>query len=293
MDQEVTISPELIDYIYNNTPVYKRNEALDLIELIEQNYFTNDINDIQFSRYVEKLNNLKDEQKRNAIHDIIRMWRAKEPIPYKIEKDKFDEIELSQLSKDKIILNPNKTEKDLKKLQKNYNDVEFHNVNSFIHPKTYQRLKNLPTKIIFEKDVQYDLTIIIEPFFRHSKQLEIYDPYIYNPNAFRQLVKIIDISYDKKIELVALKRELYFKNDIKGDKKKYYDKFYEFINAMINSGYSINIKEYKSGKHKERYILTDKYQIYLPGGLDILDENNYPFLDDESDTKELRIDMRI
>lgn len=292
MDQEVTISPELIDFIYDNTPAYKKNKALDLIELIEQNYFTNDINDIQYRRYVERLNNLKDEQKRNAIHDIIRKWRSKGPIPYNTEKEKFNEIELSKLSKDKLILNPNKTEKDLKKLQKNNNDVEFHNVNSFINPKTYQRLKNLPTKIIFEKDVQYDLTIIIEPFFRHSKKLEIYDPYIYNPNAFRQLVKIIDISYDKEIELVALKRELYFKNDIKGDKEKYYKKFYEFINTKKNSGPIIIIKEYKSGKHKERYILTDKYQIYLPGGLDILDENDYPNLDDESDIKELRIDIR-
>lgn len=64
---------------------------------------------------------------------------------------------------------------------------------------------------------------------------------------------------------------------------------------LKNDGYSINHNNYFTiKKHRERYIFTEKFQIYIPGGFDFLNRDGYINSQgpDISDKKEIRIEKR-
>lgn len=76
-------------------------------------------------------------------------------------------------------------------------------------------------------------------------------------------------------------------------KENLYDKYIIEIKNLKNMGFKIIDEEFYLNKsHKERYINTEKFKIYIPGGLDCISPDGLPKLDGDDDTKEIRIDFR-
>lgn len=293
MNQEITLSRNFVRYWYENPP--KRGEGISLISKIEeflsQNYIVFDNKGWFLSIVKDELKNLNinNENEYETCEIIILSILTKRPIPDPIEIniENITELSMATRSGDKIYFDPISNPQEIKKLEKKHNDVEIYNLDSFLNPPIYKRLKHIPTRYRLEKDVRVNLSIIIIPFIKGSSKLYIYDPYIYNNNSKYQLEQLFEI-FDNQImiEINALNKHKYCK--IKSEDN--YKNFINFIEQKKQQGFKITLNDGLPSKHKERYLLTDQYQIYLPGGLDFLDENNYPVLDNDSEIKEIRID---
>lgn len=296
MNQEITLSRNFVSYWYENPP--KRGEGISIISKIEefllQNYIVLDNKGWFLTIVKEELKNLKiiNEDEYKTCELIILSILTKRPIPASIEIkiENISELTLAAISEDKIYFDPLLNTQEIKKLEKKHCELELHNTDSFVNPQIYKRLKHIPTRYKLEKDVSINLSTIIKPFMKGSSRLCIYDPYIYNNNSkyqFEQLFEVFDNHI--MIEINALNKHKYCKINSEDN----YNNFIKFIEQQKQYGFKITLNDSLAAKHKERYLLTDQYQIYLPGGLDFLDENNYPVLNNDSEIKEIRIDKLL
>lgn len=307
MDQELTVSKNLVNYLYNNCSIFKKNNAGKCIDVLRQNYFVLDLSKEHWNNYKTEFNNLPNENAvaMNELERFIFLELFKDRIKeYDLIKDESVniELELTKLSVDKILVDLDFTEKNIKQEQKSNPGIEFHNSHSLINPECYHRLKNVPANITLEKDKLYDWEVLLSPFLRSADSIEIKDPYLINPTAVENLKKIFKIiNKNTKVKLLALKKDKYSKTYHKAtrkfisnpEKEEIYNRYINEIDILKKNGYSILVNEYYDGKtkHRERYIYTDRFKIYIPGGLDCIDVDGNPNIDEQDkDGNEIRID---
>lgn len=298
MNQQLVISKEIVDYLVDKLPAFRKNEAIDLIEYIEQNFVVSDLKTEHFNCLLDKIDEIEHSQKKEEIKKIISYWMQEKKYfvncSYVLNNDR--EILLAHHTLDKIYLQPFLTEKEIKKYNIKFNDLEIHNSKSFINPQHQQRLKHLPSIIPLEKDVFYDLIKIISPFIKNSKNVSIEDPYLPNPMASQNVLKIIKSFPDVNYNLVFLTKELYSGANYGAEeniKSEQYDAFIENISGLVKNGLRINFKNhYKSKTHRERYIFTEDFQIYIPGGFDFLTAEGFLKTKSNFDISE-KLEIRI
>jgi len=290
MDQQITLSKEIVPYLASNLPSFKFNNAMKCIKFIEQNYIVCDNQKKHFLSIVNEIDKLDNEEKRDTMRVIFDHWMREKNSFVETEEESMNEISLAEKCNDKIYFNPLLPDNKINKLLVKYSKVESHNEKTFLSPLPINRLKHAPTIIPLVKNTYYNLYTIIEPFIRGADEVKIIDPYLPNPNASNNLFNILPLMKNKKITLSYLKRDKYIYNDDDEWGQKNYDDFDAAIREKIRAGYLISLKKIKVKKHRERYIVTDRFNIYLPGGLDFLDNNGFPKIDlEEIDIKEIRI----
>ena len=74
-----------------------------------------------------------------------------------------------------------------------------------------------------------------------------------------------------------------------------FKKIIEKYNVSVYYFNDLELKNIEPGKyfvgHRERYIITDEFEIYIPGGLDMFRKNGIYKYRDEDDRADLRIDF--
>lgn len=269
MNQEVTVSTSLPFYLVKEVAnVMNRNR--ELLLLLSDNKICID----DQKRYLDELDRSFQEtrslspyakQYESILLDIV--YRKRKTL---ILNDEYSEIKLCQRSNDKIYLVPEKSKKEIEELANNHPDVVPCNAEHI-----FDKLWSLPFKIKLEEGGIYDLAGILKPFARNSKSLAIIDPYIHNPRALTQFKKLVAASDIKNITIKCGDPAKMKKRS--GDQKET-SVFYEAIRELKNQGINVSFiyydfYQYDSIGHKERYILFDDVQVYIPGGLDIFDKN--------------------
>ena len=267
MNQELTISSGLPVYLckeYEN--VWNRNR--ELLSLLFDNRICID----DKGKYLEDLGKSFErvdstspykKQYESIILDLIYNRRKM----LRVEEE-YSEINLCKKSIDKIYLIPEKTAEEIEHLTNSNSEITF-----CTGSKIFNTVKQLPFDILLEEGKAYDLPKILEPFARHSKTLSIIDPYIHNLWAFKQFKKL---ACQHKFKKIIIKCGDLRKLKNRDSKPKDLSEFYEFIKHLKSSGTEVKFIFYDfayldSIGHKERYILYDDVQIYIPGGLDIFD----------------------
>ena len=145
--------------------------------------------------------------------------------------------------------------------------LEIHNTDSFVYPDHNAKLKHIPWSVQIRQGQVYDIKKLFGPYLRYSKIITIFDPYILNKKARRNLKIILstikaparivfrDFRKNKKHALQELEQF------IEGLKKRY--RFLTFEVEVINA----------DQKHIERYLKTEEVLIQIPGGFDFLNED--------------------
>lgn len=280
MKQEITLSRNIVSFLFNNPPTqFKINNSQKCCEIIEQNILIFDKKNKLLEIITEELNKLGkpneiQEFKAALLHFLSQ--KAKKYEHRYINRNEF-EIELANESKDKIYLEPDLEGEKKEQLEQKYENVEIHNTKTILKPKHYNRLKNIPTNISLDASQKYDLELILNPFLKNSTMIIIIDPFLPNPKALSNLIKTFGIvnknvditlrTFDQNIYLT------YISDKTKGLKQ--YQNFSDKISNLNKSGYNITIEFIPKG-HIERYIITENYKIYIPGGFDCLDEKGKP-----------------
>lgn len=286
MNQELTVSSNIVDYLVNELPVYKKCQVLDCIEYLEQNYFALDDKRKFVEAIFNKIDKIEDHQKRGFIEEILSMCLTQRSKIFKTNEVVSEEFLLTLNTMDRIFFDPFLNEKEINKLKNKY-DFEIYNSNSFGNPSPFERLKHLPTFFYLESDRKYDLNQILEPFLREEKKLEVIDPYLPNRIASHHLIRLLEKNKGKTFILTFLKKDIY-------PNQSDFDKFYIRINLLNEQGFEIKMNFLFKKKHKERYILTDNFQIYLPGGFDCLDLEGKPKIQDSKNERfQIRIEKRL
>lgn len=300
MNQQIVVSTEIVSYLESKLPAYRKNDAIELIEYIEQNYFVSDSAIIHFNKIIDKIDQLDPTYKKEELKKIINYWIQEKKLFVECNYENLDEeeITLTEHTLDKIYVQPMLHNKEVAKFAKRFNELEIHNSESFIFPKPYHKLKHLPSLIPLEKELFYDIVRIVGPFIRNSDNVRIEDPYLPNPLASYNVVKIIKNFPGVNFDLVFLTRDLFSEHKLykeKEKKLKQYDSFIESLSELNEKGYKINFNNnYKLKKHRERFIFTEDFQIYIPGGFDFINKDGYIVANDFdiSDKKEIRIEER-
>jgi len=167
--------------------------------------------------------------------------------------------------------------------------LEPHNLKSFVNPHTNHRLKHIPCVVELKKDRKISISNLLEPILRTAIEIEVIDPYLPNTDALCNLKSIIDsLSFDCKITLKFLKRDLYVSNN--KQREKQFNELSDYIKELRVQKVDVKTDYKISKKHSERWLITQKYRVYLPGGLDCIKKNGYPNLESENDVSYLRIE---
>lgn len=302
MNQEITYSSSLINYLNSDYSALEITDQKKVWELIKQNYLVCD-KELkileEFGAQVMKLPNSNIKQELQNFVDGLINNKANKRRTYELKKycELFD-INLTISSTDKIYFNPTFNLSEIKNISKKYSEVETHNTPTFLNPDPIQRLKHIPTIIPLKKGEVYDLIKIISPFLRSSNDARIEDPYLPNYLASRNILKIIEHFPEVNFNLVFLTKELFstHNEEVKKKKKgKYYDSFVNELERLRKNGYNICYNEkFNDKRHRERYIFTDNVQIYIPGGFDFLKEDGKIADNDEgvSEKREIKIEKR-
>lgn len=291
MNQQLTVSKELVNYFSKYLPAFKENDAIKTVEFIDQNFIVTDNKIKHFNNIVDAIEAIQDEKKKSEIQKIFTHWiqERKCLVECDYKDDSESEIKLAASSEDKIYFNPTLKADAIKRYAKRYSEIELHNIKSFVNPESFHKLKHIPSTIPLEKGVYYDLQKILDPFLRSSENILIEDPYLPNTTASYNFLKIIENFRHQNIKLVFLTRSKYAEHSV-------YDKFIEKLKALNNDGYQINFSNHFRKKiHRERYLFTDDFQIYFPGGFDLLETDGFlrnDFNSNVDERKEIRIEKR-
>jgi len=296
MNQQLVISRNIVNYFYQNLPAYSKNEALEIINYIEQNLIVSDKGKFHFNKLINEIEKLEPSQKKEEISRIITHWITEKScfIEFEYKNNIKSEIDLTLKTLDKIYFQPLISLEGIKEIKKKHKQIEVHDEKSFINPQITQKLKHLPTIILLKQNVRYDLLKIFDPFLRDSSQILIEDPYLPNPSASKNVLKIIKKYPEKYFNLIFLNKKLY--SNYLAEKETIYNNFVSELENLNNKGYNIQFaKKYNIKTHKERFLYTEIIQIYLPGGFDFLSDKGYLKINPENDIvekKELRIENR-
>lgn len=300
MEQEISVSDSVIRYLSQNIKPYGKGIEYECINILSDNYIVDDENNTIFKMFDKAIELINTDDpfelgKKTYFKEQLKTWLEKNrrKINNVYESDwNNDVLELCKLSQDKILFDTSLGDKEIKSIRKKIFDIEIHNLNTFLQPDSSYRLKHLPLKIKLEQDICYNLNNILFPFIRNAKYLVIVEPYIsswQNIVNFKKLTEIIP----KSITCEIIK----FRNAQDEKSKKELSDFEEFIKVSNHDGYNFvvnhpKLPHNKSSKHIERYIITDKYEIYLPGGFNCLDENGYSNVSGDYDIKEINVKKR-
>lgn len=300
MNQQLVVSKEIIEYFQNHLPAYRKNDAIEMIEYIEQNYFVSDHNTNHFNLLIDKIEEIESERQKAEIKKIITNWIQEKKYFIKCEyvNGLAGEIKLARETRDKIFLQPLLLENEVKSLSEKYLELEIHSSQTFINPLPKHKLKHLPTIIPLKKGEIYDLVKIISPFLRSTINVRVEDPYLPNYLARHNILKVIKNFPKVTFSIVFMSKDLFadHKDEQKKKKKeKQYDSFVEELDELNKKGYKISYQEkFESKLHRERFIFTRDFQIYIPGGFDFLKLDGTLAIDDEgvSEKREIRIEKR-
>ncbi len=303
MDQEITYSSSLIKFLHLDNSILEMSDQKKVWQLIEQNYVVSDAELKILKSYGEEVKKLQSsvikQELQNFVDGLINN-KAKKRRTYNVTQSYDDqEINITLSSNDKIYFNSLYSEKDIKSTVKKYPEIETHNVSSFLSPMPIDKLKHIPSTIPLEKGIYYDLQTILDPFLRNSKNIRIEDPYLPNNTASYNVLKIIENLRHKNITLVFLTRSKYAEhpvNDKRNKKESVYNKFIEKLKSLNSDGYRIKFDtHFKKKTHRERYLFTEDFQIYFPGGFDLLETDGRlrnDFNSEVDERKEIRIEKR-
>lgn len=298
MDQDITISTNIVKYFYEDLTngSLETSNSQKCYLILKQNFLIVDKDKKHFQQILIEIDKLpktkeKDNLKKNILGLILH--RAK-PIQNSLES-KNGAYHLAESSYDKIFFDPMITEDDkqTKLLELQFNigkhDIELYTSQNLISPDMSLRLKNVPFEVQFEKDKKYDLIKLLNPIIRNCKQIEIRDPYIRNNKAIYHLKKIRELNTKASLKVKTIPIEMIptDRNDL-----HYNDKELKKIIGPTNLSYYqsyLNKNNKYSIPHKERYILTEKFRIRLPGGLDQFNEKGYPNMMEDEDIMEMSI----
>ena len=273
MNQHLTISNTIVKYLDQSLPTIRKNAAQVVIDVIEQNYVVSDSTKKHFQDIISEIENIVDPGKKKSLQDIIVGWLD--------HRSKFVEcdlssittsIELSKKALDKIYFDPSLTQVDVGKLKKEHPSVEVHNENSFVKPQDIDKLKNCPDTIKLRDNIPYNIVVLFEPYLRGAKEIIFQDPFLPNNKAFHNFKLLVESVNTNNIVAIVHSKNNYVTQY--GNKRKRetridtYDQFVEYIDQK-----NIHLSEWKSADHKERYIITDKVEIYIPGGLDLFNKD--------------------
>ena len=194
MNQQITLSRDLVNYLSEFLPTFKSNNATKIIDYVDQNFVVSDLGVKHFNKIIDAIESIQDEIKKSEIGKLFANWLQEKKclVNFEYGDDQDCEIALASNSEDKIYFNPLMDDKDRKRYLKKYNEVELHNILSFIKPDSYHRLKHLPAYITIEKGIYYNLPLLLDPFLRTTKMVQFEDPYLPNPTASQNLFRLIE-----------------------------------------------------------------------------------------------------
>lgn len=301
MNQQLTLSKSIVHFLNDNLPTFRGNDALKTIDFIEQNFIVADNSVKHFNILLDEIQNIKNEINRQEIQKLFIYWvqEKKYLVNFNYGDSNYNEVQLAQYTEDKIYFNPSLETEKIVEYSKKFRGLEIHNLKTFIDPDHIHRLKHLPTIIPLQKNTRYDIVKLFQPFLKYAKFIRIEDPYLPNATASANLLLLIKPLRSVPISLIFLPKNEYIKAQNKtkmSDKTDIYDKLILEIENLISEGYKIDYSvHFKKKNHRERFIFTEDFQIYLPGGLDFL--SIYGFLKEEdatdiSEKKEIRIEER-
>jgi len=281
LNQEITINKSIINYFNNSLPVYGEVvPAQKIWQYLKENKLIIDKERKLLNELWEQIEQkIEDYKLKNSLKEYIDYFSKGRLVIVELENFK-DEVELCKKSNDRIFLDPVLSKKEINKKHKKFNDIEFHNEKSFISPKVYQRIKHSEMTLLFDKDENYEIEKIFEPYLRNTEFLKIIDPFLPNKGALNNLKKILDCYTGERILLKYYEKNLFKK--YKRNEKKAEKEFIEFENYINkNHKFKIQLDNFKKKQHHDRYIITDKVEIKLPGGLDFLVDGKIRSEDEE------------
>ncbi|MGE5363262.1 MAG: hypothetical protein ACM3SM_03960 [Bacteroidota bacterium] len=271
MNQEITVSESVVEFLYSlfenrEFDVYSRT-----VHNIESNVNTGDTGYQHFRNWYTQLESLPDNSFRKVIQEFVERVTSTSKSQIRtvdIEKS-VDSIAMAiaERTADKIYFDPAITEHQLS--QKKESAVEIYDARSFLEPTAFQRLKHCPTELYLSHGMTYDLEVILKPFLKYSRNIVITDPYLPNPKARVNLRKIFRMNSTARYELQTLSRKEYC--CFNSRKQPVYTGFLNELNKFGEQGLKVAVTEIRK-KHWDRYIFTDEFEIYIPGGLDFLDD---------------------
>lgn len=297
MDQEITVSKNWIKLLFeDHLGVKKIDYAKKSVDMIEQNFFISDKNRYHISNLFTELESHPDGNRKELIAEILRYLSVEKIKPIDIQhfENTSNEILLAENSEDKIYFDPYLTEKEIKKLSKKHLNIEIHNKNSLVKPFDYHRFRIVPDNIKFQKDVRFDLIGYLKPYLKYAKNIKIIDPFLANTKAFfnlKNLFEFINISCKIEIQIYSLNDYLNSNKSKKMDYESNYALLIKKINELKKTGFNIEIIEFKTKKHKGRFIITDKVEIQIPGGLDCINQDGFPTIEENETSEKLSVNF--
>lgn len=299
MEQEITLSKNIISYIsdFFKSDYYPKGlttpEFYRVFDILLKNLVVIDKKKQYSSILLNDLNNVITN---------IRLEEFKKAFTnYLVERislvecrlntdDKYFIFDLCNNSDDKIYFDPVIAEDKLneKKLLlkfSGYGDIELHSLASFLNPnKNKHRFidNNLDVDIIeFIENNTYKLEKILKPYLKNSKYIEFIDKFLPNELSLYHLRKILsNCDNIPEIRFITCTKKDYLSNS-KPYKKNIAENNYKEFEKLISDNESYIFVNINTCGHTERFIITDKYEILLPGGFDQIDERGCPKIDSE------------
>ena len=305
MEQLITVTKNMVNYFYSELPKKNlsigKNKLDQCFEILKQNYFVSDNDKRLFNSLISEIELLKDVQVRECIKNHLGKLLVDRVrfLSHSLDNSNHQYYKLCNASNDKIYFDPEITESEinetrLKLYNIGINEIEFHGLDSFLNPGNDHRFKIPNENIVlerFEKDKCYDLVKIILPYLRESKEIKFIDKYLPNYLSrfhLENFFKAIDNSV--KICLITLNEVEYCKGRKEKDMEKAKNNYGEF--RKLEDKYSVIVKDINQSGHLERYIITDKYEITLPGGFDQFSKDGIPYIDDENKILKMFIEKK-
>lgn len=271
MNRELTLSSRLPVYLYIEQVNNMFNRNRELIDTISSNFLCID----DQREYMRQL--MVSFEEIDASAPIKKQLEAylldlfsKKARPKTVKGD-FSEVKLCNVSKDRVYVAPEKSETEIEEINRQYPKITVCRADN-----VFDVLKPIPYEIYLTPGSTYNLPTIFAPFAKGSKSLGVIDPYIHNHRAVANLDAIASRTVYEKI---TIKCNDPAKLPSKDGKQISTVRFDTLIAKLRSRGSQVEVIYYDRIKHKERFILYDEVEIYIPGGLDNFDENGI-FLND-------------
>lgn len=282
MNQHVTITPNLFKYICENffSAANKKSYVSEIIDIIDQNSLCFDDKNLLANQLLEIFEK-STKQLQNEFKDVWIKWIQNYALNNQYKCEKYNHllpIYISKSTQDRILITNDDYEQYNLQSKIESLDVEVHNLKSVFNYENNQQLINVPSSIKLVDGKNYSLVKILRPLLSKSNKIIIRDPYIYNYKARKNFEKLFSFLNNKQRVIVeSSPYEIYTKNN--KVRVRDVNEFYKLIESLKEREFKIeiNTERFKNNKnyigHIERYIFTDRFRIYLPGGLDFINNN--------------------
>jgi len=295
VNQELTLSHKAIKFLYSNKPTYRSDKSIKFVDIIEQNYLVTDDLLNHFCRLEDALSTLPNDDIRKQISELLYKWMLDKRKEVHIDK-KITELELAKLSGDKIYIDPTLNGDRLQELKSILRSIEVHNYRTMISPGHKHRLKNVPDSYALADRKKYSVKLLLGPYLRNTKNIIIRDPFLPNVRAHHNLKKILSLCpKSSKIKLQLLSKEMYLMHNRSKKKIEDYEEFESTVKDYRKNGLKIvlDCNYFIDKKHTERFLFTDKLEIYIPGGLDCIDDQGFYKSYQNRKSKEKKAEIRV